>query len=234
MVIFTQSDFLEPIKLLRSHALDRTVIILMNVEDIPIGNLFSTQFWEDQLRRDPEQARHQSYQLFWIWLNKVWCGAEAIRLNFFQSDLFVWSDIGCFWDKRYNSKQLIAHRDLVPPHEMMCMAHTKPNPPNFDIFDDKVKYNSNFYHAGSQFAAYKDTLKVFYEHLLDMIDRFLERKLLLVDDQVVLQSVCLSHPEICVYVLPSEVNDRRYHGVRYVLHYGGKYNFWRYNKTIAN
>mmetsp|Transcript_21088 Transcript_21088/g.45738 ORF Transcript_21088/g.45738 Transcript_21088/m.45738 type:complete len:352 (-) Transcript_21088:473-1528(-) len=234
MVIFTQPDLLEPIKLMRNHALDRTVIILMKIEDIPIGKLFSTEFWMDQLERDPEQERHQSYQLFWIWLNKVWCTIEATRLNFFQSDLFLWSDIGCFRDRRYNSKTLILHRDLVPRHEMMHMAHTKPNPPKEDVFDDKFKYLANFYHSGSQFVAYTETWKQFYEYFLDMIDLFLERNMLLVDDQVILQSVCLSHPEICAYVLPSEVNDRRYHGVRFVLHYGGEYNLWRYNKSITN
>ena len=78
MVIFTQPDMLPQIKEFRKHALDRTVIILMDIEDIPIGSLFPTEFWEDQLRRDPERERHKSYQLFWIWLTKIWCTSKTL------------------------------------------------------------------------------------------------------------------------------------------------------------
>ena len=207
----------------------------MDIQDISIGNLFTDEFWEDQLERDPEKAIHRSYQLFWIWLNKAWCVTEAIRLNVFESDLFVYSDIGCFRDQRYNSKTIVLHRDQVPPHEMLMMAFQTPNPPKDEVlFWDKNKYQANFYHSGSQFAGYKDTWKVFYEYFLDTIDRFLDRNFLVVDDQAILQSTCLSHPELCAYVVASEVADRPYHGIRFVLHNGGEYNLWRYNKTVTN
>lgn len=233
MVVFTQPELFMQIKNFRSHALDRTVIILMELEDIPIGSLYSTEFWMDQLDRDPEKGKHRSYELFWIWLNKCWCTTEAIRLNFFDSDLFLWSDIGAFREGNYNYKTLILHPEQVPPHEMIQMAHTTPNPPEAELFHEKMKHLPNFYHSGMQFAAYKDTWKTFYEHFLDTIDRFLEHDMLICDDQVILQSVCLSHPDICAYVLHSEVNDKRYRGLRYVLHHGGEYNLWRYNKTRA-
>ena len=227
MVIFTQPELFIQIKDFRSHALDSTVIILMDMADIPIGNLYPLEFWGDQLSRDYEKDRHQSYQLFWIWLNKIWCAMEAIRHNFFQSDIFLWSDIGCFRDRNYNSKTVVAHREQVPRHEMLCMSFQQPIPPNENFFDDKRKYERNFYHSGSQFAAYADTWKVYYDLFLDTIDQFISHNMLLVDDQVVLQSVCLTNPEMCAYVLSSEVNDKRYHGLRYVLHHGGKYNLWR-------
>jgi hypothetical protein len=232
MVIFTQPEMVEQVKMLRHHALDRTVIIQMKLDDLPIGTVFPTDFWQDQLERDPEKGAHKSYQLFWIWLSKSWCVTEAIRLNFFQSDLFVWSDIGCFRDGSYNSKTMILHRDQVPPHEMMQMAHHKPNPPKEDLFNDKYKRKPNFYHSGSQFAAYKDTWKVFHEYFLDTIDRFLERGMIIVEDQAVLQSVCLSHPDICVYVPFTEVKDNHYFGLRYVLHNGGEFKLWRHTEAI--
>jgi hypothetical protein len=107
MVIFTQPDLVDQIKDLRKHAVNRTIIIPLALEDLPYAKVFPASFWQDQLERDPEKGIHRSYQLFWIWLSKSWCVTQAIRLNVYNSDLFVWSDIGCFRDTNYNSKTMI-------------------------------------------------------------------------------------------------------------------------------
>ena len=231
MVIFTQPELVDQIKDLRQHAVDRTVIIPLPLDDLPIGSLYSASFWQDQLERDPEKGIHRSYQLFWIWLSKSWCVTQAIRLNVFDSDLFVWSDIGCFRSPEYNSKTMIQHRENVPPNEMIQMAHSRPNPPEEELYYDKYKKKSNFYHSGSQFAAYKDTWLKFHEYFLETIDRFLEKKMIIVEDQVVLQSTCLTHPSLCAYIPSSEVKDNNYFGLRHVLHFGGDYKYWRHPKS---
>lgn len=233
MIIFTQQDLVEPIKRMRSHALDKTVIIVMKLDDLPIGTIFPTEFWESQLAKDPERKIHKSYQLFWIWLSKTWCVTQAIRLNFFKSDLYMWSDIGCFRVKKYNGKTMIQHRDQVPKSEMMQMAHHPPNPPTETLFNDKYKQKSNFYHSGSQAVAYASTWMKFHELFLDTIDKFIQADMIIVEDQAVLQSVCLQYPEICVYVPFNQVNDNHYFGLRYVLHKGNNPKLWRHPK-ISN
>lgn len=237
MVIYTQPELLPQIKEMRSHALDRTVIILMNMNAIPIGNLYPPEFWNDQLERDYEKARHSSYELFWIWLNKPWIVMDAIRHNFYNSDLYMYADIGCFRSGSYNHKTVIQHREMVPKNEMLCQYFRldPPKPPNIKFFDDKRKYEPHFYQAGSQLAAYAETWTTFYNMFLDMIDTFLQHNMLLVDDQCILQSVCLTHPQVCAYVLAYEVypRDKRYHVLRYVLHHGGKYNYWRLPNTTS-
>ena len=66
MVIFTSEDMLGKIELSRAHALDRTVVIIMELEDVPLASLYGASFWEDQLDRDVEKESHKSYKLFWI------------------------------------------------------------------------------------------------------------------------------------------------------------------------
>ncbi len=231
MVIFTQAEMVDQIKELRSHAKNRTAIIALEIDQLPYAKLYSPQFWQDQLDRDPEKKIHRSYQLFWIWLSKSWLTMQAIRFNLYDSDLFVWSDIGCFRDSTYNLETLVKHREVVPPKEMVQMAHHEPNPPAEDLFNDKYKHKPNFYHSGSQFAGYKDTWIKFHEYFLETIDRFLEKKMIIVEDQAILQSVCLSHPEICAYFPSNQVKDNHYFGLRHVLHHGGDYQLWRYTKA---
>lgn len=227
MVIFTESALVDQIKDLRSHAVNRTIIVPIALDDLPIANVFSESFWKDQLDRDPEKRIHRSYQVFWIWLSKSWAVTQAIRMNVFDSDLFVWSDIGCFRDRKYNSKTMVLRRDMVPPKEILFMAHHKPNPPEEELFNDKYHHKANFYHSGSQFVGFKDTLVTFHELFLETIDRFLEKNMIIVEDQAILQSVCLSHPEICAYAPFDQVKDNHYFGLRHVLHFGGEYNYWR-------
>lgn len=227
MVIFTESAFVDQIKDLRRHAVNRTVIVPIALDDLPIAKVFSENFWKDQLERDPEKGIHRSHQVFWIWLSKSWAVTQAIRMNVFDSDLFVWSDIGCFRDRKYNSKTMVLRRDMVPPKEILFMAKSKPNPPEEELFNDKYHHKANFYHSGSIFVGFNDTFVTFHELFLETIDRFVEKNMIIVEDQAILQSVCLSHPEICAYVPFDQVKDNSYFGIRHVLHFGGEYNYWR-------
>jgi len=96
---------------------------------------------------------------------------------------------------------------MIPPNEILQMAHRRPNPPNEELFNDKYRKKTNFYHRGSHFAGYKDTLLIFHQYFLETIDRFLERNMIILEDQAVLQSACLAHPEICAYAPSSQVKD---------------------------
>lgn len=227
VVVFTEPDLVDQIKRLRSHAVNRTVIVPVGLDDLPIGQLFSTTFWDDQLQRDPEKRIHRSYQLFWVWLSKTWCVTQAIRMNFFDSDLFVWADIGSFRDRKWNSKTIVRYRENVPANEMLFLAHHKPDPPKEELFNDKYKHKNNFYHSGSSFVGYKDTWLTYHKYFLETIDRFLEKGMIIVEDQAVLQSVCLSRPEICAYVPFTQVADNKYFGIRYVLHHKKDFKYWR-------
>ena len=66
-----------------------------------------------------------------------------------------------------------------------------------------------------------------HEQFLDTIDGFLQRHMIIVEDQAVLQSVCLRFPKLCAYVPFNQVQDNHYFGLRHVLHHGGNYQLWR-------
>lgn len=231
MVIFTHAELVDQIKEFRKHALQRTVVIPIALDDLPIGTLYPVSFWEDQLERDPEKKIHRSYQVFWIWLSKSWCVNQAIRLNPFQSDLFVWSDIGCFRNKKFNHKTMVLQRENVPPHEIIQMAHHDIKPPEEELYNDKYKRPSHFYHSGSQMAGYEDAWIKFHSLFLEIIDRFLEKNMIIVEDQAVLQSTCLSYPKMCAYVPYDQVGDNKYFGLRTILHKKGDYKYWRHPKA---
>jgi hypothetical protein len=224
LVIFTQTDMVEKIKSLRSHALDRTVIISMDLSDLPLGQM-GAKFWQRQLDMDPERLNHQSYQLFWVWLSKSWFVLQAINLNLFQSDFFMWSDIGCFRHTMYNHVKLIENPEFAG-ETILWMAHHKPNPPPYPIWNDKLGQPQYFFHSGSQAAGKKTAWRSFHEQYAHTLDVFVRSGLFIGEDQCVLQATCQRNPLLCAYVPFDQVSDNNYFGVRYVLHFKGDYKFW--------
>lgn len=214
----------------RQHATNRTVIISMPLHHLPMAQDFPQEFWQEQYEMDPEAKIHQGYPLFWIWLSKSWFVMEAITENYFSSNVFMWSDIGCFRIPRYKHKRLVIHTKLIPKHAIVQMAHHDPNPPpnNITIWNDKYHQRQHFYHSGSQAIGYKDTWQAFHAAFMWTVKTFVEQNMFIGEDQTVLQSTCLSYPNLCAYLPYTQIpQDNHYFGLRYALHYGGNYTYWQ-------
>lgn len=229
MVIFTSPDHVEHMQRLRSHAVNRTVIISIPLEHTPMAQEFPEEFWKAQFAMDLEQERHHGFRLFWIWLSKSWFVSEAIERNYFTSQIYMWSDVGCFRLPRFRGKVLMQHPELIPLHSILQMAHHAPKPPPDKIFNDKKrKHGKYFYHSGSQAIGYAETWREFHLQFQKTVQAFVERGMFLGEDQMVLQSTCLLNPNLCAYVPHTQVtSDNHYFGLRHVLHYGGNYTYWR-------
>jgi len=81
MVIFTSPSLVSKIESFRSHAMNKTIIIGMKISDTMMVSKYSMEFWKNQFDMDPEKALHKSYELFWIWLSKLWFVTQAIEMN---------------------------------------------------------------------------------------------------------------------------------------------------------
>lgn len=234
LVVFTQSNMIERIKELRMHAANRTVIVECELNHLPI-RLLGDDFWHNQLQLDPEATRHKSYQLFWVWLSKTWWTVQAVHLNFFESDFFLYSDIGSFRTDAFNNKAVVRYPDVVPDGTILWMAHHPPKPPPTRLWTSK-RIRGHFYHSGSLGAGKGESWIEFHSKFAATVDYFVAEGRFVGEDQFVLQSTCLLNPSLCAYVLSDQVNDNNYFGLRYVLHNGpssavnspdNRYRLWR-------
>ncbi|KAL7545583.1 hypothetical protein ACHAWF_008932, partial [Thalassiosira exigua] len=227
MVIFTTPDMVSTMKSFRAHYLSKTYFIEMEMSDLPAARRYNRTFWQNQLDMDFEKGIHKSYELFWIWLSKSWLLSEAIRINPFSTDIFVYSDIGCFRSKEYNHKTLIQHRNVLPKEAALFAAFTTPDPPKDTTFWND-KRQGHFYHVGGWIAGYSHALLKFHQRFEEVMDQFVEGNLFVGEDQAVLQSTCLQHTTLCEYIQAKDIPEGDpYFAFRYVLHNGGIYNRWR-------
>jgi len=244
MVIFCEKHMVQAIQNLRDNR--PTAIVTLQLQDLPMAKYYfdskitansdnpAKAFWEHQFMLDQEHKRHQSYQLFWIWLSKSWFVSTAITLQQYlfpkrstqePIDYWMWADIGSFRIKSYSNKQVIQHpealaKDTTDP-ALFWMAHHTPNPPKDPLWNRKLdkKEKDHFYHSGSTAFGTATAWRHFHAHFCETLtwygaDKFLG------EDQCVLQSTCLLQPHHCAYVPYDQVHDNRYFGLRHVLKFG--------------
>ena len=107
MVIFITPSHVSMVERLRSHALNRTRVIPMDLNDTRMSKTYSTDFWTQQHSIDPERGIHKDYRLYQIWSNKVDFLKLAVDENPFNSSFFAWVDMGYFRTNQYNGRTML-------------------------------------------------------------------------------------------------------------------------------
>ncbi len=85
----------------------KTEIILLDLNKTDTANMFDLDFWNEQHLKDPRKERHQGFFVYWVWLSKLEFVKQAIQMNPFQSEFFVWVDMGYFRSDRWLGKRML-------------------------------------------------------------------------------------------------------------------------------
>jgi len=215
------------------HALNKTQSITTSFDDVKIAKMFSRDAWTQQLLMDREMALHKSYYLFWIWLNKLSWMTEAIKANPFDTDIFVWRDIGSLRGHTYNSDRLVRNLDMISNDKMLIMASGPPHDvengvENGDVTNkfDGIFRNRDWYTAGAVLAGYKHTVVAMEAMFLQTIQECHAHGLFIGDDQSLLQSTCVQN-NICEFVTPYHVQGDKWFGLHYALHTDNVISLWK-------
>lgn len=227
MVLFLSGSdraLIDQVWQMRQHALDRTVIVEMELKDLQISKLVTFQgeqqnmFWQNQLDIDREKRIHKSYEVFWIWLSKSWLVNQAMELEFFGSHTYMWSDIGSFRNRRLNGKEVMRFSEKQIPRDdrILFMAHRDPKQPQNPLWNDKFREKLNYYTSGSQLAGSDMAWKKYHAKFAETVDLFIQKNLFIGEDQCVLQATCNLN-DVCAYVPARQVSDNNYFGLRTVL-----------------
>ena len=107
MIIFTLPRLVESVRSLRAHAINKTKIIDMELNESMVVLKYSMRFWESQYDKDPE--RYHSPEMYIVWQEKSNFLKRAKDLNPFGTDFFAWVDVGYFRTTQYNNKAMIKY-----------------------------------------------------------------------------------------------------------------------------
>ena len=226
LIIFTSHDMVDTLNTLRVHNREKMAVIPMELAESHIAKKFPISFWQRQFDHlDPERDTHRSYKLFWVWLSKSWFMTQAATLNPWNSDIFVWSDIGCFRNENYNGKLLIQHPEVIPDSAMLLMSIMPTLATQKSLWITKTttlpySHTGGMIVAGAQFAGHSKTIHTFHQAMLAAMDGYAERDMFLGDDQIVIQTLCLQNPSLCAFVPSDLVSGDIWFGLQHVFFQG--------------
>ena len=188
IVIFTSENL---VTYLKDCAMNRNnvFIIKKNFEEIEM-NVKYKDIWEKQYEIDP-QKKNRTKECYIIWNSKMNFVKEAIQLNIFNNEKFIWTDIGSMRDLK-----------LIPL--------IKNYPINSKISDNKLditiinnftnnsqKYFQDECHlSGAIYGANKDIFLKIIELYYKYFEEYLANGLFIGCDQQILSTIYTQHPDL--------------------------------------
>lgn len=206
MIIFTDEESYDKIFNLRINFMDKTKIIKLNIADFYCYNFM--EYWNKDHQRDHERGHHHQY-LYMIWNEKSMFLKRAIVLNPFNTDYFMWCDIGMVRDK-----ECIKHISLFPNTNIIkTLKNDKVyllNITNFDEDDlkitgatEKFRYqNDSVRTGGGGIFGHKDALEIWIRVYYEMLEEFMNKNYFAGKDQSVMSCVYLKYRNLIELVKP--------------------------------
>jgi hypothetical protein len=156
---------------------------------------------------DPEQ--YHSPELYLIWAEKAHFVKRAIEINPFQSNYFLWVDIGCFrtpspikWPNPDRIREMDRSKVLVlkvtpfTEEELQCTRETLPS------FLTTNRLGATIFGGG------KEVLLRYHELYYEMVEYFISTNRFIGKDQSILNSVYLLNPHVFNVIEPKLCKDK--------------------------
>lgn len=172
--------------------------------------------WKEEEARDPNPSVGHNALLYQIWNEKIFFVKKAIELNHFQTDKFVWMDIGSFrtknhlpflinfpnYDKIQNGVNIVQVANFTPAEYQ-----------NLSNVDDRFKYP--VLRIGGTFGGDSSSLLKFASIHDGIISEFKNKKCFAGQDQSLYAFAVLRHPELFSTI----VNVNKHIDSWFILHY---------------
>jgi len=201
MVIFCDKESYPMIHAQRPY---QTRIILTTLEQ------FHSYRYMDTYRANHEMD-HETYhtpELYLVWAEKAHFVKQAITMNPFQTDYFLWVDIGCFrepctvdWPNPQRiasldpSKVLALNVTPFTEEELQCTKETLPS------FLTTNRIGATIFGGG------REVLLKYHDLYYEMVEHFISVNRFIGKDQSILNSVYLLHPSLFQLIRPGPCKD---------------------------
>jgi hypothetical protein len=193
LVIFTSPDLVEYIKNKRQGFLDKTHIVSIELENLEIYTKY-LHYWEIQYKMDNQKRCGRTIECYVLWNSKLWFLKKAIEECYFQSDKYVWTDIGCLRTNDSSTVSLL--RKKYPMYENISdtkidIAMLQPIV-NADqnIFIDEVHF------SGAIFGGKKTNIIKFHDLFYERLDNHIKKGIFIGCDQQTISSVYSTNREL--------------------------------------
>jgi len=201
MVIFCEHNSVSAISELRKSREEKTRIVVTTFNEF-YSYRYYADFKNDEYNDSEIHIGHNAY-LYMIWSEKSNFLKRAVEMDPFNTDYFLWVDIGCFRRKNTDYIQWPNIHEGVPLNKVLLLqvepfqsdeleqATTKESLPLYQ-FNNRI--------GGTIFGGGKEVLLQWHDKYYDMLEYFIKIRRFIGKDQSIMNSVYLLNREMCKIV----------------------------------
>jgi hypothetical protein len=193
MIIFTTKDKEEMMYRMREHAINRTLVIVMKLEDAEVVRLYGMDLWMKQHELDPWHAIHPDPRLYIVWNEKISFVHKSIELNPFKSSYFLWMDIGFLRHSRYNGRRLVIDSTPFAENRVLTLDITQMSA---NFFYDRFTTNENKI-CGNLFGGTIAGMERYHSEYYKTLATDLNNSRFVGVDQIVMWRTCQRESSLC-------------------------------------
>lgn len=164
-------------------------IVIINIEDLPLSQKYSKEFWSSQYKMDNQKNSGRSIDCYKIWNSKCDFLKLAINYNFFNSTNFVWNDIG----NVRNKTTISALQKYRPSNNNISSTKIDIVLLNKNINNAHKYFKDCIHFSGSMFGGTKDTILMFHTLFYKMFDDYVANNQFIGCDQQIITSIYLAY-----------------------------------------
>ena len=224
MVIFTNNDCYEFIKKMRANQKDKTRIIILDIENFYTYKYLN--YWLDDLNRDPERNIH-NIELYMLWNEKCKFVEKTIQLNPFNTEYFIWTDIGVIRDqknieliKTYPNDRVINDIDNTKMYMLYIDCYNDiPFENNITLSGASEMFLKNNYVGGTIFFGHKDVFNIYIKRYYEMLDEFINNNFFAGKDQSIISCIYFNDKNLFKLIKPDlNLFDDKWFYLLYFFH----------------
>ena len=198
LVIFTSPDLAQYLYDKRGNSQKgRTKIIPMELKELELTDKYD---WQKQYEMDQQKYTGRSKECYILWNSKLWFLKKAIEENPFQTDTFVWNDIGCLRTNNNTIIQYISPRyplyDKISKERIDIVLLKRFQNMSQRVFINEVHF------SGAQFGGHKVVILRFYDAFYQKLDEHISQGIFVGCDQQTISTLYLENPDLFNCICP--------------------------------
>lgn len=200
LVVYTDKENIEWIRNARGKL--PIIMIEKSLEELEAYKLKNE--YEYFASVDPET--YHTPELYMIWAEKIKFVNDAIKLNYYNSNFFVWCDIGTFRDKSYIHNNFISDQSMM--NNKLSIAINSEFTKD-ELANELTNSHRDVSQANVAFGD-KSSWQI-YDHLFDLTrNDFIEKNIFGGKDQTIINTVIIRYPQLfnLIYQDPSDDGNR--------------------------
>lgn len=185
LIIFTEENMKNIIQPLVKNS--KVHFIIKEFKDLEILKKYDNHIWENQYKIDnPAKHANRTKECYIIWNSKFNFLKEAIKINPFESDKFVWNDIGSLRESRNLNNYPLYHKVSKEKLDIVLLNKFKSNQ-----YKKLIYFRDNIYFSGAIFGGGKDVILELCNKFYDLLENYIKNGQFIGCDQQIISSLYL-------------------------------------------